>query len=91
MQPYNHKHATQDSDAHFFDRKTMKFFGQRMSDFKKKVINGRVFIFATSRLDFSGKRVHVVCSIREVIVKGPNKLALKLCDDATENLLKGSI
>ena len=85
------KYATQESDTHFFDRKTMKFFGQRMSDFKKKVINGRVFIFATSRINFDGKRVPDICSIREVIAIGPDKLALKICDDETESLLKGSI
>ena len=82
------KYATKESDSHFFDRKTMKFFGQRMSDFKKKVINDRVFIYATSRLNFDGKRVSDICSIREVIVKGPDKLALKFCDNETKTLLK---
>jgi hypothetical protein len=33
--------------SHFFDRKTMRFFGQHMSDFKVKTSpTGRIFIFA---------------------------------------------
>ena len=82
------KYATQDSDHHFFDRKTMKFFGQRMSDFRKKVLNGRVFIYATSRLNFDGKRVPDICSIREVTVRSPDKLSLKVCNEEIETLLK---
>ena len=33
-------------DNHFFDRDTLKFFGQTMRSFKVRHVNGRVFIYA---------------------------------------------
>lgn len=51
------KRMTEETSPHFFDRKTMKFFGQRMSDFKvRKMEDGRIEISAPMR-DSSGKIV----------------------------------
>jgi hypothetical protein len=62
--------ATHEDSPHFFDRKTMKFFGQRKSDFKvmKSKLSGRVFIGAPSRThrgmytlrEFTGSKLRVV-------------------------------
>lgn len=44
---YDIKYATLKNSPYYFDRKTMKFFGQRMSDFKVITsLGGRVFIYA---------------------------------------------
>lgn len=41
------KKATEQELPYFFDRETLRFFGQRMSSFKvRKSPGGRVFIFA---------------------------------------------
>jgi len=50
------KQATLDKSPHFFDRATLKFFGQTMRAFKvKRSPGGRVFIFAPN-YDRSGER-----------------------------------
>jgi hypothetical protein len=41
------KRLSHEHSPYFFDRKTMKFFGQRMSDFKvQKLSNGKYRIYA---------------------------------------------
>lgn len=62
--------ATHETAPHFFDKKSMKFFGQRKSDFKvmKSKLSGRVFIGAPSRThrgmytlrEFTGQHLRVV-------------------------------
>ncbi len=39
---------TKASGSHFFDRKTLKFFGQRLSDFHvvRSPISGRIYVYA---------------------------------------------
>lgn len=38
------------NESHYFDRKSMRFFGQTLKDFKvKKSPQGRIFIFAPMR------------------------------------------
>ena len=37
------------SGSHYFDPKTLQFFGQRLSDFKVYRGGGRVFVFADTR------------------------------------------
>lgn len=65
---YDIKYATLKNQPYYFDRKTMKFFGQRMSDFKIVTSwSGRVFIYAPlyfydSRID---KNTFTGWSIRE--------------------------
>ena len=54
------KRRTSETSPHFFDRKSMKFFGQRMSDFKvSKQDDGKYLISApTYRTDYrTGKRI----------------------------------
>lgn len=61
---------THETAPHFFDAKTLKFFGQRKSDFKimKSKLSGRVFIGAPSRThkgmftlrEFVGNRLKTV-------------------------------
>lgn len=43
---YDIKLATCFSSPHFFDRKTLKFFGQTMKDFKVRNIDGKTYIIA---------------------------------------------
>lgn len=62
--------ATHEHSPHFFDRKTLKYFGQRKSDFKvmRSKKSGRVFIAAPSRThrdmytirEFTGSKLKVV-------------------------------
>lgn len=33
---------------HYFDKETLAFFGQQLTDFKVREINGRIFIYAPS-------------------------------------------
>jgi len=48
---YDIKNSLNES-SHFFDRDTMKFFGQTIKDFKvKKSPLGRIFIYAPSYWD----------------------------------------
>lgn len=44
---YDIKYQTQETEPYFFDRKTLKFFGQTMKDFSvRKSPTGRIFIYA---------------------------------------------
>jgi hypothetical protein len=53
------KKLTAETSPHFFDRDSLKFFGQKMSDFKVTALeDGRYRISApTSRIDSSGNKV----------------------------------
>lgn len=67
---YDIEQATHATAPHFFDRKTLKFFGQRKSDFKvmRSKKSGRIFIGAPSRThrgmftlrEFTGKHLRTV-------------------------------
>jgi uncharacterized protein (DUF2252 family) len=47
---YDIKYATMDKSPYYFDRKSMKFFGQTMRDFKvKKSPTGRIYIYAKTK------------------------------------------
>lgn len=49
---YDIKYRTLENQFHFFDRDTLKFFGQTMKDFRvKKSPTGRIFILATMYYD----------------------------------------
>ena len=51
------KRRTEQSSPYFFDRKTLKFFNQKMKDFKtQKQPDGRIKIYAPMK-DHSGKTV----------------------------------
>lgn len=45
---YKIKHLTAETSPHFFDRDTLKAFGQRMSDFRVTEVGGRIFIYCKS-------------------------------------------
>ena len=64
--------AKPDGGGHYFDRATLRFFGQRVSSFKVIHSGERVFIVAPSK--------HGGYSIREFI---PTTAALKPVDDIT--------
>jgi hypothetical protein len=52
MTIYEIKYRTAKNNPYFFDRKTMKFFGQTLRDFSvKKLPDGRYLITAPMRLD----------------------------------------
>ena len=62
------KSSTLKDSPYFFDTKSLKFFGQRMSSFKVHVTDsGRIFIYAPSYSnDYrKGKRVRMTDTIRE--------------------------
>lgn len=72
---YDIKYATMLSSPKFFDRDTMKFFGQTMRDFRIVTSHsGRIFIYApTFRYDYSNRKYyHVGWSIREFVDLGRN-------------------
>ena len=69
------KRNTKKRYPYMFDRKTMQFFGQRMSDFKvHKTQKGRVFIYAKSySTDYrTGEKKFMGYTIKEYIPKGLN-------------------
>jgi len=69
------KRNTKKDAPYYFDAKTMKMFGQRMSDFKvHQTRSGRVYIYAKSySTDYrTGKKEFMGYSIREYIPKGSN-------------------
>ena len=72
------KRNTKKDSPYFFDAGTMRFFGQKMSDFKvHQTRSGRVYIYAKSYfMDArTGERQFMGYSIREYI---PNGLKSKL-------------
>lgn len=67
---YDIKYATLKESPYYFDRKTMKFFGQRMSDFKIVTSwSGRIFIYAPTYFYDSriNKNISMGWSIREFV------------------------
>lgn len=54
-----HVYEQKQHPCHFFDRSTMRFFGQTMSDFRVKHIGSRVFFYAPTK--------HGTMSVREFI------------------------
>ena len=57
MTIYEIKQATQKTSPYFFERDTMKFWGQNMKSFKvAKQADGRFMIWAPTK-DRSGKRI----------------------------------
>ena len=69
------KRNTKKKNPYMFDKKTMQFFGQRMSDFKvHKTEKGRVFIYAKSySTDYrTGKKEFMGYTIKEYIPNGLN-------------------
>jgi len=57
MNIYDIKRLTLETSPYFFSRRTLKFFGQTMNDFRiKKQKDGRYKIFADVFLD--GQKVH---------------------------------
>tara|TARA_R100001086_G_scaffold33095_1_gene15027 strand:+ start:656 stop:970 length:315 start_codon:yes stop_codon:yes gene_type:complete len=69
------KRNTKKTNPYMFDKKTMQFFGQRMSDFKvHKTQKGRVFIYAKSyATDYrTGKKEFMGYTIKEYIPRGLN-------------------
>ena len=57
MNIYEIKNRTAETSPYFFSRNTLKFFHQRMGDFKvKKQIDGRIRISAPMK-DHAGKQV----------------------------------
>ncbi|MEI7792800.1 MAG: hypothetical protein WCI57_04925 [Candidatus Berkelbacteria bacterium] len=55
---YDIKRFSEDASPYFFDRKTLKFFGQTMKDFKVyKQTDGRYLITAPMFDRFTGKQV----------------------------------
>ena len=69
------KRMTERKSPYYFDRKTLKFFGQRMSDFKvHKTERGTIYIYAKMyREDFrTGKKIFSGYSIRRLDNKGMN-------------------
>lgn len=54
---YDIARAVSESSPHFFDRKTLRFFGQTMRAFKVFVRGGRIFIAAPIFDRFTGKRM----------------------------------
>ena len=67
------------SIGHFFDRESMRFFGQTLKDFKVRLVAGRVFIYAPSY--WSGKLMGY--TFREYTYSG-----LKIVPDV-EKTIKG--
>lgn len=45
------KRASAETSPHFFDRDTLRHFGQSMGSFKVRHVGGRVFIFAPVKYD----------------------------------------
>ena len=69
------KRNTKKKAPFFFDTKTMKFFGQRMSDYKvHQCKDGKVYIYAKSyATDYrTGKRDFMGYTIQEYTNKGVN-------------------
>lgn len=67
------KRNTKKNQPYYFDTKTLRYFGQKMSDFKVYMTKtGRVFIYAKSYdLDYrTGKKRLMGYTIREYIDKG---------------------
>lgn len=59
MTIYEIKERTQDLSPYFFTRNTLKFFHQRMADFRvKKQTDGRYYIYAPMR-DHTGRQVGI--------------------------------
>ena len=57
MNIYEIKRLTKETSPYFFSRNTLKFFGQRMKDFKVyKQFDGRYLITAPI-IDFRGKNI----------------------------------
>ena len=69
------KRNTKKLNPFMFDKKTMQFFGQRMSDFKvHQTQKGRIFIYAKSfATDYrTGKKEFMGYTIKEYIPRGMN-------------------
>lgn len=50
--------AVRSTGSYYFDRKTLKFFGQRISDFSVYHRNQRIFICAPRRFGFTCGEYH---------------------------------
>lgn len=58
MNIYDIKFKTQETSPHFFDHKTLKFFGQTMRSFSvKKQLDGRIKITAPIIDRFTGRYI----------------------------------
>ncbi len=69
------KRNTKKDAPYFFDAKTLKFFGQKMSDFKvHQTQSGKVYIYAKSYFTDArtGGKQFMGYTIREYIPKGAN-------------------
>ena len=69
------KRNTKRKAPYFFDAKTMRMFGQRMSDYKvHKCSDGKIYIYAKSySTDYrTGKKEFMGYTIRQYIPKGLN-------------------
>jgi len=69
------KRNTEKNAPYFFDRKSMKFFGQTMSSFKVHVAkNGKIYIGAPSYSNNykTGKRTRMSDTIRQYLPDGAN-------------------
>ena len=57
MTIYEIKERTKETSPHFFDKKTLKFFGQRMSSFKVYKTNNERYEVIAPIIDNQGKRM----------------------------------
>jgi len=55
MTIYEIKRRTKETSPYFFSRDTLRFFGQRMEDFKVKKINNDCYHINAPMYDFNGK------------------------------------
>jgi hypothetical protein len=76
---YDIKHDVQDNEPYFFDRKSMRVFGQTMKDFKvRRSPAGRIFIYAPMFLNGKPLGVYTVREYKDrrlVYVHGLDTLA----------------
>ena len=80
------KRNTKKDAPYYFDAKTMRFFGQKMSDFKvHQTRSGRVYIYSKSYFTDArtGERQFMGYSIREYIPNGLNS-KLKYVSSSTK-------
>jgi len=55
----------QRAGGHYFDRGTLKFFGQRRSDFRVRSIDGRVIVYSRVHRGWNIAPEHGVASLAE--------------------------
>ena len=69
MTIYEIKQEIEEKSPYFFSKKTLRFFGQKLTDFKTKTMGGDIYIYAPSYWDkkLMGYTVKRFCSKQKAL------------------------